>query len=105
MYLNNYGGNMKSKSYCFKKMVDKIEDILSKLHTHTVDGTPLNPSHDEWNNTRDRLMKIKVGPEHFGTYPINFQLADHLILSELAHQPGADREHLTEFEERMKPVN
>ena len=96
---------MRSRSYCFKKMVDRIDDILSKLHKEAVDGTPLNPSHDEWNNSRDRLMGIKVGPEHLGTYPINFQLADHLILSELAHQPGACKEHLEEFESRMRTRN
>jgi hypothetical protein len=50
-------------------------------------------------------MSIKVGPEHLGTYPINFQLADHLILSELAHQPGACKEHLNEFENKMKVRN
>lgn len=96
---------MKSKSYCFKKMIDRMDDVLSKIHTKAVDGEPLNPGHDEWNNARNRLMSIKVGPEHFGTYPINFQLADHLILSELAHQPGACKEHLDEFESKMKVRN
>jgi hypothetical protein len=43
---------MKSRSYCFKKMIDRIDDVLSKLHKEAVDGTPLNPSHDEWNNSQ-----------------------------------------------------
>lgn len=96
---------MKSKSYCLKKMIDRLDDILSKLHAREVNGEPLNQGHDEWNNARDRLMGIKIGPEHFGTYPINFQLADHLILSELAHQQDACPEHLKEFEEKMKVRN
>ena len=51
---------MKSKSYCLKKMIDRLDDILSKLHTREVNGEPLNQGHDEWNNARDRLMGIKV---------------------------------------------
>jgi hypothetical protein len=30
-------------------------------------------------NARDRLMKMKVGGHNMATYPINFQMADHLI--------------------------
>ena len=87
----------KSKSLCFKMMVSEIDDILSKIHNKDVHDQPITQHHMEWDNARDRLMKIKVGGDHLGTYPINFQLANHLILSELACREGRCKEHHDEW--------
>lgn len=94
-----------SKSVCFNMFTSAIDDILSKIHNKTVHGEPLKQQHDEWINARERLLSIKVGGTHFGTYPINFQLADHLILSELACRNDYCKEHQDEWVARMKATH
>lgn len=95
----------KSKSVCFKIFAREIDDILSKIHNTSVDGEPLTENHPEWFSARERLISIKVGGPHFGTFPINFQLANHLILSELAHRENYCKEHRDEYVEKMRLVN
>ena len=96
---------LKSKSLCFKSFIDKIDDVLSKVHSKTIGGEPLQYNDDEWINARDRLMKMKVGGHNMATYPINFQLADHFILSELASRVPACREHVEEYKLKMSLRN
>lgn len=95
----------KAKSVCFKLFVREIDDILSKIHNKSVDGDPLTENHPEWFSARERLISIKVGGPHFGTFPINFQLANHLILSELAHREDYCKEHHDAYVEKMRLVN
>ena len=77
---------VKSKSICFQKLIENIDTVLARIYSETTTGEPLGYNSDEWCNARDRLMSIKVGSEHNHTYPINFQLADHFILSEFRLQ-------------------
>jgi len=39
------------------------------------------------------------------TYPINFQMADHLILSEVGSREKAEKIHLDEYFTKMKGTN
>jgi len=48
-----------SKSLCFKSFIAKIDEVLSKVHSKTINGGPLQMNDEEWNNARDRLMSIK----------------------------------------------
>ena len=41
---------LKSKSLCFKSFIDKIDDVLSKVHSKTIGGEPLQYNDDEWIN-------------------------------------------------------
>ena len=95
----------KSKSVCFKLFMSAIDDVLSKIHNKDVHGEPLTQQHDEWHNARERLLSIKVGGDHFGTYPANFQLADHLILSELACRENPCKEHYEMWISRSRNPN
>ena len=95
----------KSKSLCFKSFVAKIDDVLSKVHSKTIGGEPLQYNDDEWINARDRLMGMKIGGHTMATYPINFQMADHLILSEVGSREKAEKIHLDEYFARMKGTN
>jgi hypothetical protein len=38
---------LKSKSLCFKSFIDKIDDVLSKVHSKTIGGEPLQYNDDE----------------------------------------------------------
>jgi len=96
---------LNSKSLCFKSFVKKVDEVLSKVHSKTIDGEPLQYNDDEWINARDRLMGVKVGGHHMATYPINFQMADHLILSEVGSREKAEKIHLDEYFAKMKKNN
>jgi|TARA_R110000796_G_scaffold65155_3_gene150606 hypothetical protein len=96
---------VKSKSICFQKLIENIDTVLARIYSETTTGEPLGYNSDEWCNARDRLMSIKVGSEHNHTYPVNFQLADHFILSELASRVPACREHVEEYKLKMSLRN
>jgi hexokinase len=96
---------IKSKSLCFKSFIEKIDEVLSKVHSKTISGGPLQMNDEEWNNARDRLMSIKVGGTNMATYPINFQMADHLILSEVGSRDKPEKIHIDEYFAKMKGNN
>lgn len=96
---------MKARSPCLTKFVDEIDEILSKLYSRTAKGEPLQPLHDDWGNARDRLMAIKMGNLREPYYPINWQLAEHLILSELAVRIPGCVDHAEQYKAKMKGPN
>jgi len=96
---------MKSRSASFRQFVDQVDDILSKIHSRTVDNEPLQPLHDDWINARERLMGIKIGNPREPFYPINWQVADHLILSELAVRLPGCIEHADQLKAKLEGTN
>ena len=86
---------MNSKSVSFLKLVKEVDEILSKMHSKSSDGEPIQPGSDHWNDTRDRLMKIHVGGEtRFMTYPMNWSLSEHLMVDELNSRPDVHPMHV-----------
>lgn len=86
---------MKSKSRTFFGLVTEVDEILGKMHATDVDGGPINPGSDHWNETRDRLMSVKIGGvTRFVTYPINWSMAEHLILDELCSRKDVHEAHI-----------
>ena len=77
-----------------------LDSTLSKVHQKTIGGRAINPGDDEWSASRDRLMQTKVVMGNFNVYPINWQLADHLIGDELANREDAHIEHIQFMKER-----
>ena len=96
---------MKSKSASLLLFVKDIDNILSKIHEKNVHGQPLQQLHDEWINARERLMAIKLGNPSEPYFPINWQLAEHLILSELAGRLPGCVEHVEQYRAKMGVVN
>jgi hypothetical protein len=84
---------MNSKSRMLFSFVKEADDILSKLYATTPDGNPITPGDQSWMDTRDRLMKIKVGSEINFTYPINWTLSEQLIMDELTSRPDVHEVH------------
>jgi len=91
---------MLSKSKTFKSFQESIDSILSKIHQKTIDGRAINPGDDEWNTSRERLMKVKVETGIMDIFPINWQLADHLIIDELTSRDKPHPEHIEFAKER-----
>ena len=91
---------MLSKSKSFKSFNESVDSILSKIHQKTIDGRAINPGDDEWNASRERLMKVKIETGMMDSYPINWQLADHLIIDELINRDTPHLEHIEFAKER-----
>lgn len=91
---------MKSKSTAFRQFVIDLDDVLSKMHSKTISGNPINPADDEWINTRDRLVKVKIPTDRSQSYPINFQLAEQLMMDELCSREDVHPEHIELRKER-----
>lgn len=84
---------MNSKSRMLFTFIKEVDQILGKLYETTPDGHPITPGDQAWMDTRDRLMKVKVGSETQFTYPINWTLSEQLIMDELTSREGAHEIH------------
>ena len=86
---------MKSKSTTFFNLVAEVDEILGKIHSKNSDGEPIHPGTTHWNETRDRLMSVKIGGvTRFTTYPINWSMSEHLILDELCSRKDVHESHI-----------
>ena len=85
---------MQSKSVMLFNFIKEADEILSKLYSTTADGRPINPGDQTWMDTRDRLMKIKVGSSGNFSYPINWSLSEHLIIDELTSRKDVHEDHI-----------
>jgi hypothetical protein len=86
---------MKSKSITFFNLVKEVDEILGKIHSKDSNGQPIHPGTDHWNETRDRLMSVKIGGvTRFTTYPINWSMSEHLILDELCSRKEVHEDHI-----------
>ena len=86
---------MKSKSRTFFNLVTEVDEILGKMHAKNSNGEPIHPGTDHWNETRDRLMSVKIGGvTRFTTYPINWSMSEHLILDELCSREDVHEAHI-----------
>ena len=85
---------MKSRSKVLESFVTELDETLSKIHQKTIEGRPINPGDDEWTSSRERLMKIKIYNGNMNMFPINWQLADYLISTELGDREDAHPEHV-----------
>ena len=91
---------MKSKSTSYKQYHSEVDDILSKLHSNNLQGNPITPADDEWINTRERLIKAKMTNGRYNFFPINWQIAEHLIIDELCSRENVVVEHIEFKKER-----
>ena len=73
---------------------------FSKLHSNNLQGNPITPADDEWINTRERLIKAKMTNGRYNFFPINWQIAEHLIIDELCSRENVAVEHIEFKKER-----
>lgn len=85
---------MNSKSRLLISFIKEIDEILGKLHTNAPDGAPITPNDQTWHDTRDRLIGIKVGSSTNFTYPVNWIMAEQLIIDELTSRPEPHSTHI-----------
>jgi hypothetical protein len=85
---------MNSKSRLLLSFIKEIDEILGKLHTTAPDGAPITPNDQTWHDTRDRLIGIKVGSSANFTYPVNWIMAEQLIIDELTSRPEPHSIHI-----------
>ena len=85
---------MKSKSRLLFSFTKEIDEILDKLHTTSPDGVPITPNDQAWHDARDRLIAIKVGSPNNFTYPVNWIMAEQLIIDELTSRPEPHPQHV-----------
>jgi len=65
-----------------------------------LQGNPITPADDEWINTRERLIKARMTNGRYNLYPINWQIAEHLIIDELCSRENVAVEHIEFKKER-----
>jgi hypothetical protein len=85
---------MKSKSRLLLSFIKEVDEILNKLHTTSPDGEPITPNDQTWHDTRNRLIGMKVGSPNNFTYPINWIMAEQLIIDELTSRPEPHSQHI-----------
>jgi len=74
---------LKSSSHLFKKWVMQMDDILSKTHTHNVEGDATKQDSDHFKEQRERLSSTKVDVYSAPVYPVNEWLATDFITDEI----------------------
>jgi hypothetical protein len=85
---------MNSKSRLLFSFVKEADEILSKLYATTPSGEPITPNDQTWHDARDRLIAIKVGSPNNFTYPVNWIMAEQLIMDELTSRPEPHEVHI-----------
>lgn len=85
---------MNSKSRMLFSFIKEVDGILSKLHSSNPDGTAITPGDQAWMDTRDRLMKIKIGSKNNFTFPVNWTMSEQLIMDELISRPDPWNSHI-----------
>ena len=73
---------LKSSSHLFKKWVMKMDDILSKTHTHDIQGNATTQDSDHFKEQRGRLSSTGVDVYLAPVYPVNEWLATDFINDE-----------------------
>ena len=74
---------LKSSSHLFKKWVMKMDDILSKTHTHDIQGNATTQDSDHFKEQRGRLSSTGVDVYLAPVYPVNEWLATDFINDEI----------------------
>ena len=74
---------LKPSSHLFKKWVMKMDDILSKTHTHDIQGNATTQDSDHFKEQRGRLSSTGVDVYLAPVYPVNEWLATDFINDEI----------------------
>ena len=74
---------LKSSSHLFKKLGLKMDEILSKTHTHDQTGASTSDDSEHFKDQRERLAATKVDVYVAPVYPVNQWLATDLVRDEI----------------------
>jgi hypothetical protein len=75
---------IKSKSSLWHNIIEQVDEQLSKIPSHDVDGTPLEDS-IRFDDYKDSLKELKITTkENKEINPIHTTLANDLVYDELA---------------------
>ena len=74
---------LKSSSHIFKKWVMEMDDILSKTHTHDIQGNATTQDSEHFKEQRSRLSATKVDVYSAPVYPVNEWLATDFLTDEI----------------------
>jgi len=74
---------LKSSSHLFKKWVMAMDDVLSKTHTHDLQGDATTQDSEHFKEQRGRLASTKVDVYSAPVYPVNEWLATDFLVDEI----------------------
>lgn len=74
---------LKSNSQAFQKLVNEVDDILSKVHSTDYRGNPTQMDDSTFIDAKYRLENITISVSDVEHNPINEFLANELIFDEL----------------------
>tara|TARA_A100001391_G_scaffold38608_3_gene21392 strand:+ start:20664 stop:20939 length:276 start_codon:yes stop_codon:yes gene_type:complete len=81
---------LKSSSDDFANWIKEVDEILSTTQTTTIDGQPMEYSHDHFQEQMRRLQQCSMNFEMHPIYPINEQIAMDLIYSHIKGKQDND---------------
>ena len=74
---------MKNKSDTFKNWCQQVDNILSDLPAHTVNGMPLEYNDDEFQNCMRKLQQCSLKFDDMPIYIINEKVSSELCYDQL----------------------